>query len=283
MKTGLVLEGGGMRGLYTIGVLDLLMEHNLETDYVIGVSAGACNGASYVSKQKGRGYRVDINYLKDKRYVSFSNFIKTKSVFGMDFIFDEIPHKLDMFDYDTFLSSPCQFVAGVTDVETGESVYYDKQDMAYQCTVLRASSAIPMFSPIVEFKGHKYLDGAASDPIPFKKAIEDGCDRLIVVLTRDRNYVKPPESPRMAYRHAFKKYPAMIDVLDRRHLVYNKSREDLKKLEQDGSARIIAPSEPIKISRFENNMDRLHALYALGKRDALAMLPQIKAILEKQA
>ncbi len=127
MKTGLVLEGGGMRGLYTIGVLDAMMEYDIWTDYVIGVSAGSCNGASYVSGQQYRNYRIDENYLSDKRYVSIQNFIKTKSVFGMDFIFSEIPEKLDVFDQQAFFDSPIEFVVGVTAVETGRPVFFGKQ------------------------------------------------------------------------------------------------------------------------------------------------------------
>lgn len=281
MKTGLVLEGGGMRGLYTIGVLDIFMEHNICADYVIGVSAGACNGASYVSKQPGRGYRVDMNYLNDKRYISLRNYIKTKSLFGMDFIFDEIPNKLDRFDYETFLSSPCEFIVGVTDVETGKPVYFGKKDINYQSTVLRASSSIPIFSPIVEYQGGKYLDGGTSDPIPVKKALADGCDRLITVLTRDRSYVKPPEQYRSLYRRAFKKYPAMVDVLDRRHKVYNDTLQCVKQLEKSGKAVVVAPSKPIAISRFEKKADKLHAIYEMGKQDALALLPAITAQLER--
>ena len=136
MKIGLVLEGGGMRGLYTVGVLDCLMDRNFLADYVIGVSAGAGNGISYVSGQKGRSYRVDVNYLEDKRYISLQNFLKTGSVFGMDFIFDIVPKHLDPFDYKAFLASPCEFVAGVTDVRTGKPVYFGKQpDIGSECKV----------------------------------------------------------------------------------------------------------------------------------------------------
>lgn len=167
MKIGLVLEGGGMRGLYTVGVLDCLMDRNFLADYVIGVSAGAGNGISYVSGQKGRSYRVDVNYLEDKRYISLQNFLKTGSVFGMDFIFDIVPKHLDPFDYKAFLASPCEFVAGVTDVRTGKPVYFGKQpDIGSECKVLRASAAIPLFSPMVRFQGGLYLDGGTAIPSP---------------------------------------------------------------------------------------------------------------------
>ncbi|MFR9190076.1 MAG: patatin family protein, partial [Anaerotruncus massiliensis (ex Togo et al. 2019)] len=222
MKIGLVLEGGGMRGLYTNGVLDCLMDNHFEADYVIGVSAGACSGVSYVSGQRGRSYRVNTGYVDDKRYVGFESLVKTKSMFGMDFIFDEIPNHLDPFDYEAFLASPMEFVTGVTDADTGRPVYFTKEAVRPgDSTLLRASSSIPVFSPVVEFMGGRYLDGGTSDPIPVQKALDDGCDRVVVVLTRDRSYEKSPEGIRPVYRHIFHDSPGMVRTLDTRHEVYN--------------------------------------------------------------
>ncbi|MGI5965622.1 MULTISPECIES: patatin-like phospholipase family protein [Anaerotruncus] len=273
MKTGLVLEGGGMRGLYTIGVLDCFMDRDFKTDYVIGVSAGACNGVSYVSGQRGRSLRIDQNYLMDERYVSVKSFLKTGSMFGMDFIFDEIPHRLDLFDYEAFHKNPCEFVAGVTDAVTGKPFYFSKEAIQPgDSTVLRASSAIPVFSPIVEFRGGKYLDGGTSDPIPVRRALADGCDRLIVVLTRDRGYQKPPEKYRALYQHIFRKYPGMVEALDRRHEIYNETLNLIRQLERDGVATVIAPAAPMKIGRFEKDMNRLMAVYKDGMADAAAFL-----------
>ena len=269
MKLGLVLEGGGMRGLYTVGVLDALMERRLSPDYVIGVSAGAGNGSSYVSGQRGRAYRVDVDYLGDKRYISLSNFLRTKSVFGMDFIFDEVPRTLDPFDYEAFLRSPCEFVAGVTDVSTGQPVYFGKQPtIEEECRILRASSAIPMFSPIVEINGGRYLDGGTADPIPVRKAQADGCGKVIVVLTRDRSYVKGPEKHHRLYSRKFRDDPAMIRLLDTRHELYNETRRYLFDLEKSGQAVVIAPSEPLTISRFEKKREALDQVFQLGRRDA---------------
>lgn len=281
MKVGLVLEGGGMRGFYTMGALDYLMEQNIMFDYVIGVSAGACHGVSYVSNQPNRSYRVNTNYLADKRYISFTNFIKTKSIFGMDFIFDEIPHKLDLFDYDTFLNSKCEFKLAVTDVETGQPVYFDKTALDYNSTVLKASSAIPVFSPMVDYEGKKYLDGGTSDPIPVKKALEDGCDKVVVILTRDRNYQKTPERFRMIYKRIFKNYPKMIELLDNRHQNYNETLSYLSQLEKEGKALIIAPHEPIIISRFEKDQKNLEPIYTMGRMDLSKKIIQIKEILKK--
>lgn len=278
MKVGLVLEGGGMRGLYTSGVLDYFLDQQIFVDYVIGVSAGACNGVSYLSKQKGRNYRVNTNYVSDKRYLSLSNFIKTKSLFGMDFIFDEIPHQLDLFDYETFLSSPSEYKLGVTDVLTGRPVYFDKTHLDHDSTILKASSSIPVFSPIIEYQNGLYLDGGTTDSIPVKQALKDGCDHVIIVLTRDRNYIKKPESFRFIYSKVLKAYPNLIQALDNRHLMYNETLKFIKELEQQGKATIIAPSSPLEISRFEKDVSKLKNIYELGYSDASKKFDQLKEL-----
>ena len=277
MKTGLVLEGGGMRGLYTVGVLDWFMEQDFLPDYIIGVSAGADNAISYISGQRGRGYRVTMDYLGDKRYISLSNFIRTKSVFGMDFVFDEVPKRLDPFDYQAFLDAPCEFFAGVTDVRTGKPVYFGKQPtIEEEGMVLRASSSIPMFSPMVEFQGGLYLDGGTADPIPVRRAMEDGCDRLIVVLTRDRLYEKKQEGLRRLYSRKFREYPAMVQLLDTRHQLYNETRRFLFRLEEEGRAVVIAPRAPLEISRFEKKREPLDKVFRQGFRDAEEKWPSIR-------
>lgn len=278
MKVGLVLEGGGMRGLYTSGVLDYFLDQQIFVDYVIGVSAGACNGVSYLSKQKGRNYRVNTNYISDKRYLSLSNFIKTKSLFGMNFIFDEIPHQLDLFDYETFLSSPSEYKLGVTDVLTGRPVYFDKTHLDHDSTILKASSSIPVFSPIIEYQNGLYLDGGTTDSIPVKQALKDGCDHVIIVLTRDRNYIKKPESFRFIYSKVLKAYPNLIQALDNRHLMYNETLKFIKELEQQGKATIIAPSSPLEISRFEKDVSKLKNIYELGYLDASKKFDQLKEL-----
>ena len=281
MKIGLVLEGGGLRGLYTAGVLDVLMEQGIQADYVIGVSAGAGNGVSYVSRQLGRNRRINTEYLKDKRYLSFSSFIKTKSLFGMDFIFDEIPNRLDPFDKEAFFASTCEFCAGVTDVRTGKPVYFGKDDLKQDFTVLRASASLPIFSPIVEYKQGKYLDGGMSDPIPAQRALKDGCDRLIIVLTRERSYVKQPEKFRAVYRRQLRDYPAMIDALDHRHELYNRTLETVRSLEKERKALVIAPQTPPEVSRFERNKQKLLELCEKGRSDTLRLLPQITTFIQK--
>lgn len=278
MKTGLVLEGGGMRGLYTIGVLDAMMEYGIWVDYVVGVSAGACSGVSYVSKQQYRSYRIDEKYLQDKRYVSVRNFIKTRSMFGMDFIFSEIPNKLEVFDEQEFLKSSMEFEAGVTDVETGESVFFGKQESKDDmCNILCASCSIPLFAPVVEFRGRNYLDGGTSNPIPVKQALKNGCEKIIVVRTRDRTYRKTPESGRMLYRRAFRTAPEMVKCIDRRHTVYNQQVRCCERMAQAGQAFILQPEQPITLSRFENDMRKLDVLYREGWQAVEQQLDAIQA------
>lgn len=282
MKTGLVLEGGGMRGMYTIGVLDRFLNIGLNFDYVIGVSAGACNGVSYVSKQKGRNYRINTRHILDSRYISVANLFRERSLFGMDYLFKTVPDTIEPFDYETFFASPTEFVTGVTEVTLGRPEYFTKEALDYDTTVLRASSSIPCFSPMVEFRGKKYLDGGTSDPIPFKKALEDGCEKLVVVLTRDRAYRKKPEKLKPVYRVMYSDYPAMIELLDRRYLIYNRSLEDLKRLENEGRALVIAPKKPLEIDRFEKNPQHLAAAASLGYHDAVDLEETLLKFLQKR-
>ncbi len=281
MKIGLVLEGGGMRGIYTIGVLDCLMDENFRADYVIGVSAGACNGSSYVSGQKGRAFRTNTEYIADSRYLSVKNYIKTKSLFGMDFLFDEIPNKLIPFDYDAFFNSSCEFVMGVTDVITGRARYFDKSHTEPKNTVLRASSSLPVFAPIVEYQGGKYLDGGVADSIPVKKALEDGCDKVIVVLTRERGYVKTPEKFRSVYKRMYKNYPQLVEALDHRHEQYNESLAFIDRLEQEGKAIVIAPNESLPVGRFEKDPDKLKAVWKIGYNDMKEKMQKLWKFTEK--
>ena len=276
MKVGLVLEGGGLRASYTIGVLDCLMDRRLWTDYVIGVSAGACHGASYVARQRGRSRRINTNYIKAPRYISIRNLITTGSLFGMDFMFNKIPKELEPFDYDTYLENPCDFVIGVTDINSGQPVYFPKSSVTFEdASVLQASSSLPLVSKPVEYDGGLYMDGGIADPIPVKKAFEDGCDKVIVVLTRDRNFVKDPEGNEFAYRRAFRNYPKMTEAIANRHIVYTKTQDYLNELEEQGKAFVLAPEKPLTISRFETNLQKLDEVYQEGYMQTAAKKPQL--------
>lgn len=282
MKTGLVLEGGGMRGLYTVGVLDVLMDNDLYFDYIIGVSAGAGNAASYVSRQRGRGYRVDTQYVGDKRYIGLDPILHKHSVFGLDFIYDTIPQELDPFDYDTFHAATGEFVTVVTDAETGEAVYFGKEKLVGKdFTVLKASAALPMFTPPVEFEGKKYFDGGAADSIPVERALQDGCDRLVIVLTRPRGFVKAPERIRAAYKRVLKEYPNVVKTMDNRHNVYNASLRRCYELQEEGKAVVLAPEYALPVDKFGTDTEKLERCYNEGMRDCKHSLQKIQALLAK--
>lgn len=276
MKIGLVLEGGGMRGIYTVGVLDAFTKYNFMPDYLIGVSAGASNGVSYISRQEGRALRTNINYIGDRRYLSWSNYIKTGSLFGMDFLYEEIPQKLDPFDYESFFKNPCDFKVGVTNAETGKAEFYGKASLHDGAIVLKASSSIPLVANPVNYRGNTYFDGGTAAPIPVGEALKDGCDKVIVVLTRDRNFIKPPLRcfPLVAWK--MKEYPAMVELLKRHHEVYRENQEEIRKLEKEGKAMVIAPAAPLQIDRFEKSRERLLAVYHQGLADGERFIKNFK-------
>lgn len=279
MKIGLVLEGGGMRGIYTVGVLDAFTKYNFMPDYLIGVSAGASNGVSYISRQKGRALRTNIDYIGDKRYLSLSNYLKTGSLFGMDFLYEEIPQKLDPFDYNSFFANPCDFKVGVTNAETGKPEFYGKDCLHDGAVVLKASSSIPLVANPVMYKGKTYFDGGTAAPIPVGEALKDGCDKLIVVLTRDRNFIKPKLKcfPLVAWK--MRKYPAMVELLRKHHVVYKENQEEIRRLEAEGKAFVIAPSAPLKIDRFEKSKEKLMAVYYQGFADGERFIKNFKILI----
>lgn len=272
MKTGLVLEGGGLRGIYTVGVLDVLMEHGLYPNYAVGVSAGAANAVSYLSGQRGRGYRVNTEYLGDKRYMSFSNLVRKRSLFGMDLIFDEIPNALDVLDYDAIQRSPIEFYTGVTSCEDGQALYFGKEYLAHDCSLLCASASIPIISRPVEIDGIPCVDGGVADPIPIQKALGDGCDQIVAILTQPRGYLKRPMRLRPAYRRLLRRYPRLVQTLDRRHTVYNACLAQLAQLERCLRAVVIAPSRPLPAGWMSKDPARMQESYQIGRADAALAL-----------
>ena len=277
-RVGLVLEGGGMRGSYTLGILDVLLEHKLYFPYVIGVSAGACNAASYGSRQHFRGQRIQETYITDPRYLSLRNlFSKGRSLYGMDFIFNEIPASLDPFDFDTFYQTGAHTVVGVTDVETGKCVYVDTPPRTVYNDYIRASSSIPLFSPIVTVEGRKYLDGGVADAIPVHEALRH-CDKAVVILTRTRDYVKSPTPGKIFYNTFLHKYPNLIHTCQTRHQTYNDTRACLRTLEEEGRIFAFYPDE-MNVSVFEKDPRKLHAVYEQGRNHALNRLDRLRDFL----
>lgn len=275
-QVGLVLEGGGMRGVYTAGVLEYFLEHQMFFPYVIGVSAGACNAASYLSKQKGRNKTVTIQYASDPRYISWRNYFKNRQFFGMDFIFDEIPNKHVPYHYDVFYNSPTEFVVGTTDCITGEPVYYKKQQYGKDLlTVLRASSSLPFVAPEISYKDKILLDGGISDPIPIKKAQKDGFTKNIVILTRNDGYQKKPSKFHFLADRKYPEYKGLQQALRKRYQIYNDTVTYLENEEKEGNVFIIRPIKPLKVGRMERNPQRLEELYNQGYEDAEALVGNI--------
>lgn len=267
---GLVLEGGGMRGIYSAGVLDYFMDKQLYFPYVIGASAGACNGTSYLSRQQGRNKTVEIEYVNDSRYLGLKTLIKTKSIFGMDFVFGEIPTKLNPFDFQTFFNTPEKFYAVATDCETGKPVYYEKSQCNNEdlLTVIRASSSLPLFSPFVEFDEKKLLDGGITDSIPIKRAISDGYEKCVVVLTRNAGYRKQPHKFTTIIRRKYRNYPNLVEAILNRYKMYNETLDFIEELEKQNKIFVIRPIEPINVSRVEKSKEKLIALYEQGYRES---------------
>ena len=279
MKTGLVLEGGAMRGMYTAGVLDVFMEEDITFDGVIGVSAGALFGVNLLSRQAGRVIRYNKRFNADPDYLGLRPLLRTGNIVDTDYAYHRVPRELDVFDDETYRASGIPFYAVVTNVETGEPEYIKIESVFDQMDVLRASGSMPFVSRPVEINGKKYLDGAITDSIPFEKFLEMGYDRLVVVLTKPAGYVKKPISPllpRMRYANA---YPKFAQKVRDRHIMYNASTARLGELEREGAVLVLRPSEHMKISRVEKDPDKLQALYDVGVRDAQAKKEQIRRFL----
>lgn len=276
--TGLILEGGGMRGLYTAGVLEYFAQHDIHFPYIIGVSAGACMAASFLSEQQGRNRTVSIDYVNDKRYLSFSNFIRKGELFGMDFIFDEIPNTLVPLDVNKIISGKEEFVIVTTNCETGEPMYFYKEDYDAQTLgkLLRASSSIPFFADAVEHDGKYMLDGGIVDPIPIIKAESDGLKKNVVVLTKPRGYYK--KESRMSTIINYKKYPKVDERMKIRYKHYNERLDHIFEQEKKGNVVVIAPSENPGVGRTTRNTEKLEKLYELGFNDAKEQYEAVKSL-----
>lgn len=267
MKTGLVLEGGAMRGIYTAGVLDVFMDHGITFDGVIGVSAGAIHGCSYVSGQKGRSIRYYKKYSRDKRFMSFYSLIRTGDIVGEEFCYHEIPERLDPFDHEAFLKSPMDFYVTCSNVETGQPEYLKIDNMVEEVDLLRASASMPYVSRMVSFRGKKLLDGGCTDSIPVRAFQKMGYEKCVAVLTRDGSYRKKPENPRMA-KVMYRRYPEFAKAIENRHISYNKTLDDIRDMEEKGEIFVIRPSVELTIGRMEHDPEIIQAVYEIGRKDA---------------
>ncbi|MBR1470194.1 MAG: patatin family protein [Lachnospiraceae bacterium] len=270
IQAGLVLEGGGMRGLYTAGILDFFMEKGLQFASCYGVSAGACHLSSYMSDQQGRAYRISIDYLKDPDYCGTRTFLKTGDFFGVDYCYNRIPNELNPYDYDAAANYPGNCYAVATNIETGRAEYLPLKDLRDDITAIQASASLPLLSRNVEFHEKLYLDGGMADSIPIRRSQKDGNAKNVIVLTRPADYRKKPLSVAnlQAMRIKYKKYPMVIRTMQRRHLVYNRTLAYIQKLEAEGCAFVFRPEKLVKIDRIEKDTNKLKVLYLQGYHDA---------------
>ena len=263
--TGLVLEGGAFRGLFTAGVLDALLDIKADFKYVIGVSAGATNAYSYISKQRGRNLEIMEKFIDHKRYVGYGNLIRCKAIMDLDFVFDEIPNKYCVFDYYTFYKYDGKILAVIFNIESGEVEYFDKDALDEKNMILRGSCAIPFMFPFANIKGKLYADGGLKDSIPIKKSLKDGNEKNLIVLTRNEGYRKQQSTAnKLAYKFYKKKYPKLAQVLVNRYKEYNEQIELCEELEKRGDAIIIRPTVKMDISRFERDRNKLREIYQNG-------------------
>lgn len=278
-KTGLVLEGGSTRGVFTAGVLDCLMDRKIKFPYIIGVSAGACNGIDYVSWQRGRTKDCMIP-SRGNGYVSLKTILKKKSLYDMDMIFWKYPEEIYPFDYETFFQSEMEFEMVVTNCITGAPEYKsERKDKVRLMQICRASCSMPFAAPMVEIDGVPYLDGGVADSVPLERAQEKGYEKNVIVLTRKKGYRKPPLSRKMkTLERIYKDYPNLIDAMNQRHEVYNEVMEKIEDLEERGQVFVLRPEGKL-VSRTETNQDALLTLYHHGYRVMMRQMEELAAFL----
>lgn len=280
MKTGLILEGGAMRGMFTAGVMDVLMENDITFDGMIGVSAGAVFGCNYKSYQPGRVIRYNTAYCRDPRYASFRSLLRTGDLYGEQFCYYEIPEHLDPFDRATFAASPMEFYVVCTDVQTGKPVYHKCTDGgAEDLRWMRASASMPLVSRIVEIDGRGYLDGGISDSIPAAYFKSIGYDRRVAVLTQPAGYIKKKNRLLPLLRRALRAYPQMIRALEERHIAYNTATAAIARAEAAGDMFVIRPPHGLNIGAVEHHPEKLTAVYQIGRETAARSLDDLRAYL----
>ena len=283
MKTGLVLEGGAFRTIFSSGACDGLLAADIMPDYCVGVSAGIAYGVSYISKQSGRNLEILTHYANDKRYMGVNNLLRPgnhRCYFGLQFTYDTIPNELIPFDYETFAAFPGEVEAVVTNMDTGKAEYLPvpKQDEHFE--LLQATCALPFLFPVYHINGKPYMDGGAADAIPYDHAVEKGCDRVVVFLTRERSYIRKQESLQPLIDRFYRKYPKFCDTMRRRADDYNACRGRLFRLEREGKVLIIAPKCTRGFSRTERDVEKIKALYQDGYQQAVARQEEIRAFLK---
>jgi predicted patatin/cPLA2 family phospholipase len=268
MKRGLVLEGGAFRGLFTSGIIDVMMAHDVWPDGLIGVSAGAAFGCNYKSRQTGRAIRYNKAYAHDPRYSGIRSLLTTGDYFNAQFAYHTMPRQLDVFDNEAFNANPMQFYAVCTDVETGKAVYKHLEqasDTTYDW--IRASASMPLVSRVIDLEGYKLLDGGVADSIPLAYFESIGYDRNVVILTQPEGYLKEHNKLMPLLRLSLRKYPKMIEALDQRHLMYNRQLDYVSEAEREGRCLVIRPKEHLPIGHISHNPDKMQRVYDMGREE----------------
>ena len=283
MKTGLILEGGAMRGIFSAGVMDVMMENGIRFDGIVGVSAGAAFGVNYKSGQIGRAIRYNAKYCHDKRYCGIGSLLKTGNLFNTDFCYGEVPLKLDIFDFDAFEKDPTPLYITCTDVESGKPVYHEytgRNDHGFDW--IRASASLPLVSQIVEIDGAKLLDGGISDSIPVAYFESIGYTKNVVILTQPQNYRKEKNRMLTLIRMKYRKYPNLIKALENRHLMYNAELDLIAKQEKRGELFVIRPDSSLPVKRAEKDPAKLKACYEIGRQTAEKELARLIAFMKAE-
>lgn len=277
MKTGLIMEGGAMRGMFTAGVIDVMMEQGIDFDGAIGVSAGAAFGCNYKSRQIGRVIRYNTRFSKDKRYGGFRVLLKEGNFYSKQFCYEEVPLKYDVFDYDTYESNPMAFYIVCTDVDTGKAEYHKYENRHdHGLEWVRASASMPLVSQMVEIGGRRYLDGALADSIPVQYFESIGYDRNVVILTQPLGFRKKPDSLLPLMKWYYRKYPKLVEAISTRHAHYNATLDYIAGREAAGGLLVIRPLEKLPIGRTEKDPEKLRQVYEIGRQTAEARIGEIK-------
>lgn len=281
MKKGLALEGGAMRGMFTCGVIDVMMENSIEFDGLSGISAGALYGANYKSKQIGRGVRYNKKYGRDKRYYGLWSLLTTGNLYGKEFCYHDVVFELDPIDEETYKKNPIDFYIGATDCETGMIHFYNSKVIDNESIEwMRASASMPLVSTIVEISGYKMLDGGITCPIPYQILEDNGYGKVVIVLTQPRDFVKVKSSIIPLMKIFLRKYPKIVEAMEKRHIIYNKQLDEIREKEKEGKVFVISPYESLGIKRTENNPDELERVYQVGRKVMSDKLHALKEFLK---
>jgi len=277
MKKGLVLEGGAMRGLWTAGVTDVMMEHDIWPDGLIGVSAGAAFGCNYKSRQIGRAIRYNTRFARDRRYSGVWSLVTSGDYFNAKFGYHVVPYEYDLFDTKTFEQNPMQFIVVCTDVETGEAVYHDMNHVSFdELEWLRASASMPLVSKVVEVQGRKLLDGGVSDSIPLSFFESIGYDRNVVILTQPLGYRKQPSKLMPLMRLSLREHPQFVKAMSERYIMYNRQLEFVAQAEKEGRCLVIRPDEKIPIGHISHDPEQMRRVYEIGRQVGERYIEKIK-------